>query len=324
MRTFLRAPLAALVLLGIGFLGPGFTKVAADEPAKVEIGLFVASVFDLDFYNGTFSTIFWIWFIHDDPNYDPVETVEITNARSYHIAESYSRTREDGRYYVAAKVDAVINQPWDISHFPFDNQQLDIVIESVGKDTSQMTFLVDGQHSVIGNEFSLTGWTNAPLEHETLAFQYNSNFGEEGAEQISFPRVKFSIPLSRDNPKLFFEAYIGYLIAFLMCAAIWVTTATQMAEYRIGLILAATFAVIGNKNVLESNYPSSPNFGLADQMEVSTFLLIACSLFLAVSCERLHRTGHSALAERVNQTAFPVVLGVYLVAFVTFVWIALQ
>ena len=298
-------------------------KTAQSEPAEVEIGMFVASVFDLDFYNGTFSTIFWVWVIHDDPDYAPLESIEITNARSYHIAESYGREREDGKFYIAAKVDAVINQHWDISHFPFDDQQLDIVIESVGRDSSQLAFKVDPVNSVIGNEFALSGWKHMPLVSETMAFRYNSNFGEEGADQIAFPRVKFSIPLSRDNAKLFFEAYIGYLIAFLMCAAIWVTTPTRMSEYRIGLILAATFAVIGNKNVLESNYPSSPNFGLADQFEATTFMLIVCSLFLAVGCERLDRIGHSGMAETLNRVAFPIVLAAYLFAVVVFVSLAL-
>jgi hypothetical protein len=39
---------------------------ARAEPAKVEVGIFVSSVYDLDFYEETFQAIVWLWFVYDD------------------------------------------------------------------------------------------------------------------------------------------------------------------------------------------------------------------------------------------------------------------
>lgn len=273
--------------------------------------MFVASVYDLDFYDGTFSTIFWVWFIFEDESYDPLEAIEVTNARRYRIMESYGRVRSDGRSYIAAKLEAVINQPWDITDFPFDSQRLEIILESVGKDATQLRFDVDAENTVIAPDLWLSGWEEQPIQSETMVFKYNTTFGEESPELVAFPRVMFTIPLRRDNPKLFFEVYIGYFIAFLMCGAIWLTAASGMPDYRIGMILAATFAAIGNKNVLESNYPSSPNLGLSDHMEASTFVLITLSLVIAVGAERLHLVGHDRVANKLNFYGFPVILFIY-------------
>lgn len=309
----------ALFLLGIHVSAARPAAAGESEPPTVDVGMFAASVYELDFYEGTYKTIFWVWFVHDDPDYNPLEAIEVTNARDYEIMESYGRKREDGRHYVAAKMRAEINQPWDISDFPFDSQRLDIVLESVGKDARQLSFKADSANSVNGPELDLSGWSVRPIESETSVFRYNTTFGEESAERLAFPRITFTIPIQRDNPKLFFEAYIGYIIAFMMCGTIWLTTAAHMPDYRIGMILAATFAAIGNKNVLESNYPSSPTLGLEDQIEICTFLLIALSLLLAVGCERLHLSGRAVLAERMNMRGFPVLLAAYLLAFAYFV-----
>jgi len=297
---------------------------SADEPSHVEIGVFVASVFDLDFYNGTFKTIFWVWFVHDDPEYNPVEAIEITNARDYEIMESYGYTRSDGRFYTAAKMRASINQDWDIADFPFDTQRLDIILESVGKDATELTFDVDRANSVNGPELHLDGWDLREIQATTTVFQYNTTFGEESDDLLSFPRVQFYITMERDNPKLFFEAYIGYMIAFLMCAVIWMTTTTKMPDYRIGMILAATFVTIGNKNTLESNYPPSPRLGLADQIEAATFILIVCSMVIAIGSERLAISGHTSLAEKINRYGMPLVLLIYLAQISYFVILAIN
>jgi hypothetical protein len=309
-----------LVLLwgvGLGMIWPGPAVQATGEQKSVTVGMFASSVFDLDFYQGTFTTIFWVWYIFDNAEYDPLDRIEIVNARDYSVMESYRLERNDGRYYVAAKMKAVINQPWDISKFPFDRQNLNIILESVGNDATEMRFVADSENSVNSPDLHLSGWKALPISGEPYVFKYNTNFGEDSPTLISFPRIKFSIPLQRDNPKLFFGAYIGYLIAFLMCAAIWMTAAKAMAEHRIGLILAATFAAIGNKNVLDSNYPTSPKFGFSDQLELSTFLLIAITLFLSVGCDRLTLKGRSALSENIYRYAFPCLLIGYIVVIAT-------
>lgn len=307
------------VLILIGLAAAFRSDEARAEPATVDVGMYVASVFDIDFYDGTFTTIFWVWFIYEDENYNPLDAIEVTNAHDYYIMEHYGRQRSDGRHYIVAKMEAVINQPWDITNFPFDSQRLNIVLESVGKDATELVFTVDKANSVTAQDLNLNGWQEQPIESETTVYQYNSTFGEETTELLSFPRVTFTVPLERDNTKLFFEVYIGYFIAFLMISAIWLTAAMGMADYRIGMILAATFAAIGNKNVLESNYPSSPQLGLADQIEVSTFLLITVALVLSVGCERLHLSGRDALANRLNFLGFPVILSVYALFFAYFV-----
>jgi hypothetical protein len=317
--ALLAALLAVMLVLGI-------SRAAKAEypPDEVEVGMFVSSVYDLDFYDGTFSTIFWVWFIFEDPTYDPIEAIEVTNARRYRVMESYGRDRSDGRHYVAAKLEAVINQPWDITHFPFDSQRLEIILESVGKDASQLVFDVDAENTVVAPSLHLSGWRDQPIQSEKMVFRYNTTFGEESPELVAFPRVKFTIPLRRDNPKLFFEVYIGYFIAFLMCGAIWLTAVSGMPDYRIGMILAATFAAIGNKNVLESNYPSSPNLGLSDHMEASTFVLITVSLIIAVGAERFHLAGRDGLAAKLNHYGFPIILLAYMGYFAISVWDAVQ
>lgn len=292
---------------------------ARAEPAKVEVGIFVSSVYDLDFYEETFQAIVWLWFVHDDPQFDPLDSIEFTNAREYERLESYGRFREDGRRYVAAKYRLLVNQGWDLADFPFDRQELEIVLESVGRDASQLAFVFDGANSVLAQDLTLNGWSPGPVRGEPKVFTYNTTFGEESTELLSFPRVEFSVPLKRDNPKLFFEAYIGYLIAVLMCATIWLTSASGMPDYRIGMILAAIFSSIGNKHVLESNYPSSPTLGLADHLEISTFLLIAASMVLSVGCERLHLIGRDRLARRLNFVGIPILLSVYAAFFIVFV-----
>lgn len=299
---------------------PAAAQGARSMPAEVTVGMFVASAYDLNFHGGTFETIFWVWFVYDDPTYDPIAGMEITNAREYEVMESYGLLREDRRYYKAAKIRAVINQPWDIADFPFDSQALDIRIESVGLRHEDLIYVPDRGDSITGQELHLPGWHVSPIEIETSAFTYNTAFGEKNhAEFSAYSRIDFRVPLQRDNPKLFFEVYIGYAIAFLFCATIWLTSFTNMPDYRIGMILGATFAAIGNKTVFESRYPSATSLGLEDRIEIGTFLLIALCLIISVAAERLALAGRTAPARLLQNGVLPAALGGYLVCMIAFV-----
>lgn len=314
------AALAAAVMVFFGPIPNASAQGDRGGAAEVNVGLFVASAYDLDFHGGTFETIFWVWFIYDDPTYDPIAGMEITNARDYEVMESYGLLRDDRRYYKAAKIRAVINQPWDIADFPFDTQRLDIRIESVGLRRSELVYVPDRGDSITGPELHLPGWQVSPIEIETSAFTYNTAFGEnENAAFSAYSRIDFMVPLERANPKLFFEVYIGYAIAFLFCATIWLTSVTNMADYRIGMVLGATFAAIGNKTVFESRYPSATSLGLEDRIEIGTFLLIALCVIISVMAERLALAGRTRLARRLHNGILPAALAIYLVCMIAFV-----
>src|SRR3954464_747919 len=89
MRRYRRLFLLAAFLLA------GFTPILAqqagadaEEPPTRDtcrVGIYILSIYDLDYPNQSFSADFWLWFLYERDSLDLLGNVEISNAKSVNI-----------------------------------------------------------------------------------------------------------------------------------------------------------------------------------------------------------------------------------------------
>lgn len=297
---------------------------------KVKVGLFVSSLYNLDFKRNSYGMDFWIWWKYDnqddapremhpdtgEPVFIPYKQIEIINKKFFELEKSYQQIGDDGSVYVMAKFNAEINQKWNFSDFPFDTQKIVMELESVEYDTGKLDFVVDDDLNdmVVSDDVQFANWTVEPLLRlETCDKKYESSFGGESPGVYS--RIKMTASLTRNiDSLLFFDIYLGFFLAFIMCTVLYFLELDNLAS-RIGVIFAATISAIGQKQILQSSFPNSIDSDLSNVIETATFSFIFITLLCSITCNKIVKSGTQAnevLAGRIHWSTFAIIVIAYL------------
>lgn len=296
------------------------TPAAGAEAQHVDtcrVGIYILSLYDLDFPNNSFSTDFWMWALYRSDSLDPLKSVEVTNAKSSDFAMA-STEKKKGINWGAQKCKATIRQNWDIRDFPFDRQVLRIAIEDADSDTSSLIYLPDSAQSRIDSRVALDGWKISRLRFVREDARYNTNYGDpELSTSSTYPAVVAYIELSRDGVGLFFKLFTGVYVAFSMCMMVFFFDESETSS-RFSLLVGAMFAAVGNKYIVDSFLPLSVGFTLVDRVHVITFIYILLSAGMSVVVMHYHKKKsgpkehRDLVAHRIDRVAFWVLLLSYM------------
>lgn len=310
LARLLAVPLAVL----LGLAGPAQAGEAA--PRAVTVGVYLSSLHGLDFAHETFRATFWLWATQDDPGFRPAIDLEVVNAQAMQVEKEYRETLPDGRFTDMIKVQAVLNQRWDVKHYPFDDQRPSIIVESVGGDATRLRLVPDAGNSAVEPTLRITGWHTGALAMAVTDFVYRTNFGIEGAEFMAYSRLTASVAIERDAVRIFFTAFVGFFVSAALMLLVAVVGAVESIRRavdlraRLALATAALFAAVGNKYVLDASLPFGGSFSLADVLELATFAMISFVLLVTVIAEwadARHRPDLATRASRVGLAVFAVV-----------------
>jgi hypothetical protein len=208
------------------------------------------------------------------------------------------------------KVQAVLNQRWDVQDYPFDDQRPSIVVEAVGSDATRLRLVPDTRNSAIEPSLRVTGWSTGALALGTSDFVYRTNFGIEGAGFTAYSRVTASVAIERHGVRIFFTAFVGFFVAAALMLLVSGTGAVATVRRavglraRLGLATASVFASVGNKYVLDASLPFGGSFSLADVIELATFAMIAFVLLVAVLAEWADARQRPDLATGASRVGF--------------------
>lgn len=312
------------------FSGAAFYSSNAEEqktpppPSTVKVGLFITQLNDLDMVKRTFDVTFWGWFLTTDETYKPSETIEIVNAKSANIKFPSVQQKkdfpwDDGKadvFWNQAKYFATISSNWDLSHYPFDRQELKIPLEDAVNDQSMLKLTPDAKNSGIDQNIFIPGWTVKGFSIKNEKSEYATNYGDVTAEESSYySRLVASITVERDGFHILFSSFAGFFLSFLLVTITYGMGTSKSGGSRVGVVAAAIFAAIGNKNSIDSSLPATPYFTVADAIQSASFIAIVIAMAMAVSIIWLEEKRPNLLK------ALNVVVGIGSVAgYVWFIW----
>jgi hypothetical protein len=300
---------------------------AQSEPKDtVKVGLYVVSIFDIDYPHQSFSADFWVWFLYASDSLDPTKTMEVSNAKTS-VYESIDTEKKKGLNWGTLKCKAVIKQPWDARDFPFDQQNLKIVLEDAQADTTELVYIADTVNSHLSSKLQMEGWNIGKLRLVQEPVSYETNYGNpELTAGSTYPGVVAYIDLQRNALGLFFKLFTGVYIAFAICMILFFINASQF-EARLSLAVGAMFAIVANKYVVDSQLPATSRFTLVDQIHAVSFLFIFFNIIASVISMELFRRDtarYEALgvtdmnvslkrSQRADRISFAILLVAYLI-----------
>jgi hypothetical protein len=293
---------AALVSFGVGAEEVEYTS---DKRVQIPVGIYITSLYDLDIPAKKFTVSAWIWSTYDPAllpeDYKFFDKIEITNARTWSISEKENFTirNGDGTVHTMAKFTAEINYEWDTKYFPFDRQDLIVNIESIELDSKQIEFVPDAVNSKVGDELTLSGWNVFPVQVRGHDYKYPTTFGIRSGAKGIYPRVSFVVPIQRYGQRIFWTYFLGFFVSYIIICILYFFGG-ELIESRVGLIMTALFACVGNKYTVDLLLPSNDVFSLSDLIQVASFIVVGIGLLSSVMLVVLMKKGMELRAQKID------------------------
>lgn len=305
MRLISRLVFLTLAVFFSFTLNAEEVEYESENRIKIPVGIYITSLYDLDIPAKKFTVSAWIWSTYDPAlmpeDYKFHNKIEITNARTWSIIENenFSIQNSDGTVHTMTKFTADINQDWDVKYFPFDKQNITIDIESIELDSKQLEFIPDTANSMVSDELQLSGWQVAPIQLRSLDYKYPTTFGIQSGAKGIYPRISFVIPIERNGTRIFWTYFLGFFVSYIIICILYFFTG-ELIESRVGLIMTALFACVGNKYTIDLLLPSNDIFTLSDLIQVASFIIVGVGLLSSVLLVVLMRRGVEQLAHKID------------------------
>ena len=289
--------LALLVLFVL--LAAGADQARAQySPEKIRVGMFITNLFDLNFAQHEVEAQFWIWFNHNDPDFNPKADVEIINARSSEALNSYRGSLPDKGYWDQLKYSAVLDQNWNVTNYPFDRQKIRIVIESADADARKLQFVPDIEGTKLRRDLMLAGWKIEGMKIFSSSEFYETAYGDPTMNSVGpsiYPRVTVEIDVKRNGWRLLLSTFIGFGLAIALAGIVLTSSAFRHTSdvIDIGAQLAigtgALFSTIGSGYIMQSGLPPTTDFSLADAFQLTAFSVTFLTMLMIFVVHVLRR-----------------------------------
>jgi hypothetical protein len=268
---------------------------AQSGPAEARFGVVVTSLANISPAAGSFEMTAYAWAIDPTGSFDGERDLQIL-ARHATIAEVERATMAGGATYTAYRIEATVDQDFDLRRYPFDRQTLRLPVETE-IPPSQLQPVTGPEDSRIADFLVLNGWNVSNLRFETRTADHDAGFGQ--GVRPSFTRLTLLIDIERQRSPLVIDKVIGYTAALLIAALIYLVPPGQLGV-RIGMVTSAVFAAVGTRYGLDAALGAESGFGLVDQLSLIVFGAIIAALVVSLLVHHLHEAGRKTLAIRLD------------------------
>ncbi len=289
-------------------------------PQTCSVGVYVASLRNLNLADKKFSTDFYLWSVCPFKELQPLKSLKILNIQDYkNFKSSYEVTLErkdlaklfypkENVYLTGMKVRATLSQSLNVSNFPFDRHTLTIAFEETIKNSSQFVYTTDFKNSGYQPDIDLDGWQITSFKIATQEFPYASTFGNPdiASPRNSSTRMVVSMTIKRTKIFSFFKLVIGVYIAFAvaMLSFFYDSNETSLAGSRLAISIGALFATLLNMRSQESVLGRTDDLTLVDQIHIATILYILFTGIVSVYSRLNVEDGQKKLAMWLDRQVF--------------------
>lgn len=278
----------------------GFSKYSPPDTCKT--GVYLKALYNFNSSEYSYDVDLWMWFKYKKDTIHPLETTEIPNAKNYTFSHQ-SVEKKDSENWASQNCKATINQNWDLTHYPFDRQKLEVVLEQTEFDAKKVIMIAENPVFNYNDDIDIKGWKIDSAKVLNGVAKYNSDFGDPSLnrkEKSTYSKVYYTIFLSRNSWSLFFKLFTGCYVAFLVAFLVFFIPPSH-ADARLGLSIGGLFAAVGNKYVVDSNIPSSISFILIDKIHAITFVFILLTILFTIISLRLYNKNEGTKSNNISR-----------------------
>jgi hypothetical protein len=231
------------------------------------------------------------------------ETQEWKQVNGENGPERYVSFRTIGRFYFDA----------DFRRYPFDHQQLPIIIEHEVLTADQLE-LIDDQPSYQRGNVPKERWGLAPsvkvpdlnIVGATRTFtrhSYDTNFGDpEIGDSTRFARVTFTIEVARSYWPYLIKILVPLLIILTLAYLVFFVPAREL-EVAVGLTVTSVLASIAFQLTVADDLPNVGYVVTSDLIFYLCYFLIMTTMVETVYTHNLEKKGRKTTADAIERWA---------------------
>ena len=304
--------------------------VNADNPAPgaqhVTVGLYGVNIYNFDLRSSTYAMTGYMWFRWKG-DFDPVESLDFINlVQSYDFLKKTLLDKpillSNGEKYQAIRFDGCFFQPFDLTSYPIDKQELSLCVENSSDTADKMCFVPDTVSTGYDTGLQVPGWNIIGLETKAYIHDYVTDFGEKGAENASkYSGIKFTLRLER---------YINYFIWKLMMPLLIILLTNWLSlllhptffEVRTAMPATALLTVVFLQQSASDSIPGTSFLVLIDKIYLLAYLCIALTLLQIIVINAKYNKESFESIQRVikiDKVSFVVQIMIFVVIFMVLV-----
>jgi hypothetical protein len=283
------------------------------SPDSVSIGVYILSVYDLDFPGNKINIDFYVWFLTKNDSLELIRNFEVINAVELNKSNE-SHEQRDSIYYKTLRVNCKLKQEWIVSDYPFDRQRIEIYIEDYNHDISQIVFIPDTLASKIDKSLKINGWDIKDFSIKTTDHTYETNYGDpmlDINDHSTYSRAVIGFTLERDGYGLFFKLFIGLFIAVLISLLTFFVNPMDL-DPRFGLSVGAIFAAIASQYVITSTLPQNSGLTLVDILHDIAYVTIFITIMISTISLYFMKNSRENISRKIDRYSFFTVTLLYL------------
>ncbi len=274
----------------------GWRAEAQAAPARVTIGVYLNDIQAVDLRANSYVLDVYIWFRWTDPGIDPAATFEFMNTFD---PESHVRTvlyetpqpQPDGSLYQVIRHQGAFSQKFPIHRFPFDRQQLVLIVEDSVSGIAALEYVADTAPATLNPRIALPGFN---IGAARLAFgqsDYPTNFGDlADPAGMAYSRAVLTVPISRPVSSGLLKTFVPVWL-IMLAALLALFLDPEHVEARIGLAVTSLLALVAMQFTQQGSLPEVAYLTLTDQVYLASFAYIILVIAIVVRATRRDQRG---------------------------------
>lgn len=285
-----------------------FGSADASEPNEVSIGIYILNLGKFDIATGSFTADFYIS-MKCSKNCS-AQDFEFTNGRANSIEKIIDTPQE--RFY---RIQANLNSPINLKSFPFDNQELQIILEDKKNTIENVVYIPIEEEAGIDDSIAFAGW-NIGEWNIVIDEHYYSVYDE------TYSRYIFSIPISRITINSIIKTFLPISFIILVMLSSFVLDPDKITT-RLAMVGSALVASVMFHVSLANQIPPVSYLTFADKFMVLSYFVILISFVFNVALLELHEQKKEELVKKLHKytefTMFLIVPLLYVLLFIFFI-----
>lgn len=249
-----------------GYRSP-FAQPNSSVVSRAKVAILLNSVDDYDVKTGTFTADFFLSLTSPTP----MPTVNLSFANGKIDNKEVMADRATFKLY---RLNGTFKSPPNLRKYPFDSQQLQIIVEDNIHGIDRMRFSVDKERTQVSRSFRAVGWQVSYIEARALSQSYPDRF--EG-DDLYYSRYVFSLGVDRYATSAAFKVFVpAFVIVLIALLGMWVPAHEMEVRSNAGAPMLAA-AVLFHFSLMQE-LPATSYLTRADKLMLGVYVSLAIGM----------------------------------------------
>jgi len=244
-----------------------FAAPNATPPVRVKVGMLLNSIDDYDIKTGRYNADFFLSLTSDVPM--PSIRLSFPNGKL-----ETNELMADKPTFKLYRLVGDFKSPPNLRKYPFDSQELKIMVEDDFRGVDQVRFTVDRERTQLARGFRALGWQVAYLEARSTSQSYPDRFEND---DLIYGRYSFTISLERYATSAAFTVFVpAFVIVLIALFGMWVPPAQMDVRSNAGAPMLA--AAVLFHFALMQELPATSYLTRADKLMLGVYVSLALGM----------------------------------------------